>query len=177
MMVIVKRCTRCKENKASSGFAKDVSRPDGLHPYCRQCKQKDYRAYSKRDGVKEHKKAYAEKWRDENKGTARYVATQKRSSKNYRMALRARVLRAYGGERPSCACCGESTVEFLAIDHVHGGGNAHRRSIGSSCGASIYKWLERNDFPSGFQLLCHNCNFAKSKHGQCPHLRMRAEVA
>lgn len=175
--MIAKTCTRCRAEKPVSDFAKDVSRKDSLHPYCRQCKRDDYQAYSKRDGMKERKKAYGERWRAANKGTEKFAAMLRKSQKSYRRALRARVLLAYGGERPACACCGESIVEFLAIDHIHGGGNAHRRSIGSNCGASIYKWLERNGFPDGFQILCHNCNFAKSKHGGCPHLRMRAEVA
>lgn len=56
------------------------------------------------------------------------------------------------------------------IDHVNGGGNAHRRSIGgtTACTVRFYRWLEVNNYPEGFQVLCHNCNFAKS-HGGCPH--------
>ena len=30
-------------------------------------------------------------------------------------------------------------------------------------------WLEKNNFPSGFQILCWNCNFAKGSLGKCPH--------
>lgn len=170
-----KTCIRCKETKPFDGFAKDLSRPDGKHPYCRECKSVDGKRYHRDNAEKRRIAGIA--WRAKSKGTAKYAVMQKTSSKKYRAALRTRVLRAYGGEMPTCACCGESIVEFLAIDHIHGGGNAHRRSIGSNCGASIYKWLERNGFPAGFQVLCHNCNFAKSKHGMCPHLRMRAEVA
>ena len=36
----------------------------------------------------------------------------------------------------------------------------------------MYRWLEKNGFPSGFQTLCHNCNWAKSRGG-CPHQRKR----
>lgn len=82
----------------------------------------------------------------------------------------------YGGK---CACCGESEMVFLALDHEKGGGNAHRRSLsknGKMVGSStMYAWVVRNGFPSGFRVLCHNCNFAEA-HGGCPH-KKRIEVA
>ncbi len=66
----------------------------------------------------------------------------------------------------SCACCGETTYEFLTIDHINGGGFKHRKEIGSS---GICNWLIKNNFPEGFQVLCYNCNCAKGFYGQCPH--------
>ena len=27
----------------------------------------------------------------------------------------------------------------------------------------------KNNFPKGFQILCHNCNIAKGHYGKCPH--------
>lgn len=81
---------------------------------------------------------------------------------------RASALAAYGGV---CQCCREARMVFLVIDHVAGGGNEHRRSISNGrMGGSyaFYRWLNTNKFPPGFQVLCHNCNFAKS-HGGCPH--------
>jgi hypothetical protein len=87
---------------------------------------------------------------------------------------RAAVLAAYGGH---CKCCGERRLVFLVIDHKNGGGNAHRRSMlksGKVAGAAnYYAWLVRNNFPKGFQVLCHNCNYAKS-HGGCPHQKKAA---
>jgi radical SAM protein with 4Fe4S-binding SPASM domain len=72
------------------------------------------------------------------------------------------VLAAYGGV---CACCREHRPEFLAVDHVNGDGAAHKRTV-----RNLYSWLKKNNFPQeGFQLLCHNCNFAKYAHGACPH--------
>ena len=75
------------------------------------------------------------------------------------------VINHYGGK---CACCGESTYEFLAIDHINGGGTAHRREI-KGYGSRMCDWLIKNNFPDGFQILCHNCNLAKGFYGQCPH--------
>lgn len=82
-------------------------------------------------------------------------------------ALRMEVLQHYGGQ---CACCGETEPRFLGIDHINGGGSAHRKTIGLS-GKSIYYWLKNNGFPAGFQVLCHNCNSAKGRYGICPHQR------
>lgn len=63
-----------------------------------------------------------------------------------------------------CKCCSEDRLVFLCIDHIDGGGNKHRRKIGTG----VVLWLRKNKYPKGFQVLCHNCNFAKSQ-GVCPH--------
>ncbi len=87
--------------------------------------------------------------------------------RKYNRELKIEVMEHYGGCR--CACCGETTIEFLQIDHVNGNGSKHRKEIGG--GNKMYKWLKRNGYPSGFQVLCANCNFAKGKNGICPHKR------
>lgn len=69
-----------------------------------------------------------------------------------------------------CACCGEANTVFLAVDHVNGGGNNHRRVMGITGSASFYRWLDNNGWPDGFQTLCHNCNYAKHALGVCPHV-------
>lgn len=56
---------------------------------------------------------------------------------------------------------------FLCIDHIDGGGNKHRAEIKGD----FYRWLIDNNFPPGFQTLCHNCNMAKGLYGRCPHER------
>lgn len=81
--------------------------------------------------------------------------------------LRKEVLNAYGGK---CACCGENASEFLAIDHVNGGGGKHRKEVGGAGGSHFYAWLKHQGFPQDeFRLLCHNCNFSRGKYGYCPH--------
>lgn len=84
---------------------------------------------------------------------------------------RKEVLDAYGGK---CTCCGETHYEFLAIDHINNDGKQHRLEMkGDSphdgSGDNIIRYLRRNKFPPGFQILCHNCNQAKGFYGQCPH--------
>ncbi len=73
----------------------------------------------------------------------------------------------YGGVIPKCACCWEDTYEFLCLDHINGGGHKQRQEIGA--GYKFYLWLKRNNYPEGIQVLCHNCNMAKSAFGECPH--------
>jgi hypothetical protein len=66
-----------------------------------------------------------------------------------------------------CACCGEANTEFLAFDHINGGGYQHRKS--GVC--KLSSWLVRNNFPEGFRVLCHNCNMSRGLYGYCPHER------
>jgi hypothetical protein len=76
------------------------------------------------------------------------------------------VIQHYGGK---CVECEESRPTCLAIDHIEGGGNTHRRKIGK-WGSGFFKWLVDNNFPEGFQILCHNCNMGKHLNGgKCPH--------
>lgn len=86
----------------------------------------------------------------------------KEKLKAKRDGLRLEVLMAYGG---LCECCGESEPNFLAIDHIDGGGHQHRKSIKQSISA----WLKKNGYPAGFRVLCHNCNMALGLYGECPH--------
>lgn len=85
--------------------------------------------------------------------------------KNGSQQLRLQALAAYGNK---CTCCGESHYEFLAIDHINGGGHKHRKEL-KRRGTSYYTWLRREGFPPGYQVLCHNCNLAKGFYGKCPH--------
>jgi hypothetical protein len=74
----------------------------------------------------------------------------------------------YGGGNIRCVCCSENMREFLALDHVMGGGTAARRSAGSA-GTVIYVLLKKQGFPPGLRILCHNCNCAKRDGRDCPH--------
>lgn len=80
--------------------------------------------------------------------------------------IRIAALRHYGGPNPTCACCGEPRLEFLAIDHVNGGGNQHRKREGIK---NLSRWLRKNKYPEGFRVLCNNCNFSLGLYGYCPH--------
>jgi hypothetical protein len=99
-------------------------------------------------------------------------------NRKYNQRDRRIVLEHYGGKPARCACCGESTYEFLAIDHINGGGNQHRKRLsspntksGTFSSREFYRMLKTQGFPAGYQVLCHNCNMAKGFYGKCPHQR------
>lgn len=107
--------------------------------------------------------AYDKKRHAENKN-------KKRASENGKRKLqRIDVIYHYGGR---CKCCGEDRYEFLAIDHVNGGGRRHRKEIKKQ----LPQWLIENNYPEGFRILCHNCNIALGIYGYCPHENVSLET-
>lgn len=91
---------------------------------------------------------------------------------SYGRKLRREVLAGYGG---ACACCGESRWQFLAIDHVHGGGGKERKT--GLKGSKLLCMLRAKNYPPEYRLLCHNCNMARGIYGACPHEAERATDA
>jgi len=73
------------------------------------------------------------------------------------------VINAYGGK---CECCGEDKYEFLAIDHVNGGGKKERETMSSY---QIMRKVIKENFPKEYRILCHNCNMSLGIFGYCPH--------
>lgn len=79
---------------------------------------------------------------------------------------RSACIKAYGS---TCNCCGESKDSFLQIDHIDDDGNIHRQTEDVKR-MGLFKWLIRWNFPTGFQILCANCNHSKRvMHGICEH--------
>lgn len=100
---------------------------------------------------------------------ASYLQRRLGASARRKAAKRLRVLKHYGGDPPCCACCTEHRLPFLTIDHIHGGGTAHRRTD-----KHLVLWLIKAGLPDGYQVLCWNCNAAKHFVGHCPHEIERA---
>jgi len=72
-------------------------------------------------------------------------------------------------EIPCCRCCGENfNIIFLTIDHIEGREHLSKTEKDQS-GGQLYRWLKRNNYPEGYQVLCWNCNSAKGLLGECPH--------
>jgi len=117
-----------------------------------------------------------DKWRKKNKeyelkyreGRRDVFSAQQKKSNYIR---KNKILTYYSKNNfPECVCCGEkSNLIFLTLDHIEGRKNVtHKKRLG---GKDLYTWIEKNNFPSGFQTLCHNCNSAKSDSEMCPHQR------
>ncbi len=152
-----KICAKCGHPKDPLEFS--TKGGGRLHSRCKECRRLDYQ---------ENKQAHR----------ARYQATrQKRlaEQKHQRQRRKLLVLEHYGHV---CACCGEPRIEFLTVDHIAGGGSAHRLTLGKPRasdgranlgGGTMYRWLIRNNYPDGYRILCWNCNASLGLYGYCPH--------
>ena len=100
---------------------------------------------------------------------ADFRAMESAKTKRRQTVCKDQVFTAYGGY--VCACCGESEPMFLSIDHIHNNGAEERKAgLYHGSGTAFYQWLCKNKFPSGYQVLCMNCQVGKHKNGGvCPH--------
>ena len=192
MHMSYKICTMCHKRKhVGKSFYKDSGQKSGVHPSCKDCnrartgikkrlpkerknkqgdivrrcstcevyklKEKFYRNPATNDGIHHQCKSCSIK------GARSEASKIGRNGRRQRERMIALI--AYSGGKPLCRCCGEIRYEFLCIDHINGGGGRHRKQVGTN----FYRWLAKNGFPKGFQVLCHNCNMAKGFYGKCPH--------
>ena len=129
----------------------------------KRARERKYRAgrYLRDAGFRAKIAAYAKSYRESHPEHLKRMA-EKAVLKRHN--LRKAVIAVLGGR---CTCCGEATPEFLAVDHVHNNGADHRKQMARE---TLLRWLKANGPHPDFQLLCHNCNMAKS-WGLCPHKR------
>ena len=133
-------------------------------------RMRDWRA-ANRLKDREHKREYRN--RKIANGTPEEVAALRAAeadkTKRNQAKCRDEVYGAYGGYK--CNCCGEAERMFLSIDHVNNDGAQERKSGKYSGGGSaFYNWLRKNNFPTGYQVLCMNCQVGKHRNGGvCPH--------
>ena len=115
--------------------------------------------------VKKYRTANPEKHLERcRKYKAANIEHMKEYGKKYRKTIRDLVFKHYSNGSFKCTNCGYAIHEGLALDHVNGGGNKHRKELKLEGGIAYYKWIIENKFPKGFQVLCHNCNFLKSNY-------------
>ena len=123
----------------------------------------------KRKRQLQYQKKRREKKRDELK--------KKRDSKRHEIKFE--VLSHYSKKLsnsriPCCNCCGENQfLIFLTIDHIKSRKN-YDKEPKNLVGKELYRYLQKNNFPRGYQVLCMNCNSAKSDGEFCPHQRRNA---
>ncbi len=115
------------------------------------------REYSKKNPVKYQKEYYIK-----NK-----VSINKRNTCSH-FKLKCNVLYYYSkNEVPYCFWCGETDIDCLSIDHINGNGTKHRKFLSEKNGYTtfsgyiFYRWLRKEGYPKGFQVLCMNCQFKK----------------
>ena len=114
---------------------------------------------------KDEMKILQKEWYEENKTEQRikhkiYNNEHKEEEKLRKYTIRLDVLMHYSNGTFKCKHCGEDHLEFLEVDHIHGGGKKHKREMGIG---SMYYWLYMNNYPDGYQILCSNCNWRKRR--------------
>ncbi len=160
-------CLDCKKDLPESEFHFHRGRP---RPACIACWKIRCSDEYKRNKAHRIKRAIERK-RENPERTSEHGRTR-------RMKLKMAAFVAYSiNGIPECACCKNKILIHLTIDHINENGAEHRREInkgrkssnhGYSGGCRTYIWLKQNGYPSGFQVLCFNCNFAKHNLGSCP---------
>ena len=152
----------------------------------KQCIDCGYPSVTKRcpECLRLFKRRRHKEWRDANREHVR--AYGKTSMRRYRenmplekMARLAEYQRGYNAKRfqivlnhygAFCACCGETELKFLSVDHINNDGYARRKSGEHASGQPLIGQIIRDNFPDIFQILCMNCNHGKSRNdGVCPH--------
>jgi len=145
------KCPNCGKIKKLSCFSVHNNRKSGTQAYCKKC---FYNKYGYRNPKA---KIYQKRWRIKN------IEAIAMRAKIVREALKKEVIQRYGGK---CECCGEKIMDFLIIDHISGGGGQHRKHINHH----TYEWLKKNNYPTGFRVLCRNCNWSSYlNNGICYH--------
>jgi hypothetical protein len=158
-----KRCSKCGEIKPFSDYHCSTRSQNKTRAECKECQAAYMREYVKNNLP--HRIALSKAWRVKNPERAR------RRDRGYTLKLKTEVIDALGGK---CACCGESHIAFLSVDHINNDGAEHKRKLfnGKTIGGSstVYRDIRKQGYPRDkFQVLCFNCNCAKAYSGTCPH--------
>ncbi|MGY5151581.1 MAG: hypothetical protein ACW9XA_04875 [Candidatus Nitrosopumilus sp. bin_6a] len=68
-------------------------------------------------------------------------------------------LNHYSKGKIECKECKENKIAFMTIDHIKPRKEyGHNRETSSS---ALYRILKKDNFPSGYRVLCYNCNMIK----------------
>jgi len=153
--ILTKICTKCfREFSATKEhFSINKRGKYGLCAWCKECSRSHGRQYmigyytENSESIKAYQKSY--------KLNNHEMVKSRERNRNHRNKLS--TISHYGGQ---CAICGETNPSFLCIDHINNDGAEHRK-LGIK-GSKFYRWVIKNDFPTGFQVLCWNHNWLKN---------------
>jgi hypothetical protein len=172
----LRKCSVCNLEKPIEDFPKRGKGILDRRKMCNDCyKEKRRESWRKHDLIRNSRRR--EQWknnpeyRERNKhAVARYRKRNheiliEKSRYNWNV-IRTTVIMRYGGK---CTCCGEVSIEFLALDHINGGGNKLRKEKGHMP-SKLYRVLyKQTELDPSFRILCHNCNTSYGHYGYCPH--------
>ena len=121
------------------------------------------------EAAREHDRRQARRWAERNRGLKRqrdreygdrHRAQLRKAHRKWYAAVRRTVFEHYSGGAIRCAACGFENIDALVLDHVNNNGAAERRYVKA---ASVFVRLIKLNFPSGYQVLCANCNMIKEQ--------------
>lgn len=104
------------------------------------------------------RECYQKQWKQKNR---EYHTTY---MVEWRRKLKVAAITALGG---TCKCCGDTTIEFLSIHHINGGGREERQLKHQS--GMLRDIRDGVVDLSEYEILCYNCHFALEWWGYCPH--------
>jgi len=93
-------------------------------------------------------------------------ASYNKSKWKYRDELKAKAIAFYSNGTSACVWCGFNDLDALCLDHINDDGAADRKELkisgrGNGSGSRTYEALASRGWPSGYQVLCANCNMIK----------------
>lgn len=157
-MIIMKQCKVCKGTKDETEFYKHPNSKDKLRQMCKEClNSESLEKYKIMKSTVAGMEALKIRWK---KQRIKWREKRMAHKKDWHSALKLKIINHYTKGSMKCKRCGFDDVRALQVDHVNGGGYAHRKSLGNSS-TSVYTYLKRNNYPVGFQILCANCNWIK----------------
>ena len=134
-------------------------------------KRERYRTHPE---VRERRKEWVRQWRKTPEYKANldtYLQEKRLRSKRGRAKVKKAVFMHYSNNKMECARCGYNNIDALCLDHIDNNGHYERNVLKTGGGSHFYQWLKNHNFPSGYQILCHNCNYLK----QVEHLKNRGK--
>lgn len=148
-----KKCTDCKIAKNVEEFYKNKQTGK---PICRCISCSKIRRTNESDRINSKKET-----REINLERQRQY--QRSRSRN----LKFQVINHYSNGNCECCRCKISDIDVLTLDHIDNNGSTHREMISNGRGkrnigsTAMYRWIMSNGFPSGYSVLCFNCNVKK----------------
>jgi len=171
-----KQCPTCQQWKPFTAEFFPRAGKRGLAANCKPCHvAKGLASERRRRESPEYFERRRAKWREERR-TARAKDKQHSIDISWRSTLKLRreMIAAYGG---ACACCGESELMFLTLDHVHRNGAEHRNLLRTGGGYAVWRDLRKKGWPKdGYAILCWNCHMVTCWSRPCPHQSNRTSV-
>lgn len=154
-------CNKCHKEKEKKDFPKRKDTKGGIRKECKECFNKEHRKWWKK--TRPLRLEYSKKFYANNR--EKIIKQKVYSNLKARRLARLDCINYYSNGKNCCECCGEKNKEFLTIDHINGGGNKHRKKIKEY----LPLHLKKNKYPTGYRVLCYNCNCSFGFYGYCPH--------